>query len=407
MTESVMSIGEQLARARALVGISQEQLAERSGISVDVIRKLEQGVRSGARLATLRDLATALDMTLSALITPRRTVASIGSADAGSITRIREAVTSGGLDVLADLAEPTERPNLAGVAESAAQAWRLWQAGEYAALADSLPVLIADARYAARDLDGDDQAAAQGHLASAYEAAAGVAVMLGHDDLAWLAVERAIAAADRSGDRVAMASTQHWAAWILRRRGQYDDCVTVATRAAERHEPSLMRASEQELAVRGGLLVNASGAAARDGDLGRADDLLQIARGAAARVGADRADRWSVFGPRLVEQTAVVNATESGDLELAIVLAERVDANGGQLPPTWEARYLLGLAAAQAELGRDGDATATLTRAVAVASEWVRYYRLARDVATDLLARAGRRRSPDLEALGRHLQLTR
>lgn len=46
----------------------QEQLAERAGLSVDVIRKLEQGRRNSPRLSTLNALASALDTEPSHLV---------------------------------------------------------------------------------------------------------------------------------------------------------------------------------------------------------------------------------------------------------------------------------------------------------------------------------------------------
>ncbi len=68
---SIHSIGDQLGRLRSQRGLTQELLAERSGVSVDVIRKLEQGARTTARIKTLVDLASALDAKLSVLITPQ------------------------------------------------------------------------------------------------------------------------------------------------------------------------------------------------------------------------------------------------------------------------------------------------------------------------------------------------
>jgi transcriptional regulator with XRE-family HTH domain len=56
---SVYSIGDQLGRLRTQRGLTQEQLAERAGVSVDVIRKLEQGSRATARIKTLVELAGA------------------------------------------------------------------------------------------------------------------------------------------------------------------------------------------------------------------------------------------------------------------------------------------------------------------------------------------------------------
>ena len=43
-------IGESVGRYRRRAGFTQEQLAERAGVSVSVIRKLEQGGRDSASL---------------------------------------------------------------------------------------------------------------------------------------------------------------------------------------------------------------------------------------------------------------------------------------------------------------------------------------------------------------------
>jgi transcriptional regulator with XRE-family HTH domain len=400
---SVHSIGDQLGRLRTQRGLTQEQLAERAGVSVDVIRKLEQGSRSTARTKTLADLADALDANLSVLIVPRNTLAPLDEKDP-ALEAIRQAVTYGGVPGLDGPDEPAgdEETSLAAAAGTA---WRVWQRGDYSTAAAVLPTFVAEARHACRELDGDDQVDAFGHLATAYEVAAGVAIMLGMDDLAWLAAERAVTAGQRNGAPVVAASTRHWAAWILRRQGRYTESVSVATRAAEDHEPSLMRASVAELAVWGGLLVGASGAAARNDQPEQADELLSYARGAAGRLGSDHTDRWSVFGPRLVAHTAVTNAVEIGDFERALSLVPAVNATEGPLPPTWEARYLLGLAHAQVERGQDAEAVESLARAMRTAPEWVRYYRLARDVTLELWRRPVRRHNGRLAEVARHVGL--
>ncbi len=53
-------VGKRLARLRRERGLTQEELAERAGVSADIVRKLEQGARASARLATLAALARAL-----------------------------------------------------------------------------------------------------------------------------------------------------------------------------------------------------------------------------------------------------------------------------------------------------------------------------------------------------------
>jgi transcriptional regulator with XRE-family HTH domain len=63
-------VGDRLAALRGEAGLTQEALAERSGFSVDVIRKLEQHRKSEARLSTLRALAGALGVDVAALVGP-------------------------------------------------------------------------------------------------------------------------------------------------------------------------------------------------------------------------------------------------------------------------------------------------------------------------------------------------
>lgn len=58
-------IGRQIAALRHAGGLTQEQLAERAQVSVDVIRRLEQGQRRTARLATLHAIAAALGTQVS------------------------------------------------------------------------------------------------------------------------------------------------------------------------------------------------------------------------------------------------------------------------------------------------------------------------------------------------------
>jgi transcriptional regulator with XRE-family HTH domain len=63
-------VGECLARLRRESGLTQQQLADRSGVSRGLIRKLEQDVRTSARLPTLVALARALNVPVSALLDP-------------------------------------------------------------------------------------------------------------------------------------------------------------------------------------------------------------------------------------------------------------------------------------------------------------------------------------------------
>lgn len=62
-------VGRNAARLRAAAGLTQEQLAERSGFSQQYISKLEQG-RRNPTVVTLYELATALGVSHVELVRP-------------------------------------------------------------------------------------------------------------------------------------------------------------------------------------------------------------------------------------------------------------------------------------------------------------------------------------------------
>jgi transcriptional regulator with XRE-family HTH domain len=63
-----LAIGAQVAQLRRQVGLTQQQLADRCGLSSDLIRRLEQGARTSARLTTVVALARGLRVPVSALL---------------------------------------------------------------------------------------------------------------------------------------------------------------------------------------------------------------------------------------------------------------------------------------------------------------------------------------------------
>ena len=62
-------VGRNAARLRAAAGLTQEQLAERSGFSQQYLSRLEQG-RRNPTVVTLYELATALGVSHVELVRP-------------------------------------------------------------------------------------------------------------------------------------------------------------------------------------------------------------------------------------------------------------------------------------------------------------------------------------------------
>ena len=61
-------LAENLKRYRAKIGLSQDQLARKAGITYSTLTKLESGVNQNPKVKTLQQLAKALDVTLDDLM---------------------------------------------------------------------------------------------------------------------------------------------------------------------------------------------------------------------------------------------------------------------------------------------------------------------------------------------------
>lgn len=62
------TLADRLRRLRLAAGMSQAQLAERSGLSLRAVTDLEQGLRTDPRASTVQALARALGVTMESLL---------------------------------------------------------------------------------------------------------------------------------------------------------------------------------------------------------------------------------------------------------------------------------------------------------------------------------------------------
>ena len=399
MPAATAPIGANLVRARRARGLTQEELAARSGVSVDVIARLEQARKKGARWTTLTQLAHALGVDVATLLSPGRCLrGAVAGGAMEEIQGLRRAVA----DYHDLLGNPSPDLSNEGTVDDlergVAQTWRALHRGEVAGVVTVLPAMISDAR---RLIQGGPSAAAA--LSGCYLMAAGVAATLGQPDLAFLAVGRAADSA-RGVDSLD-AAVPISLSLVLIRQGRYMDAEQCAVLAAGRIEPTFSGGGPAQLAAFGNLMINASCAAARSGAHERADHHLAVARAAAARFPVDGHDRWCVFGPRAVAMCHVANAVERHDPDAALRYARDVPPpSGGSLPATWEAWFALCTAFAQAEAGHDSAALAGLVDARRIAPEWTKHHPLAETVVLTLLQRL-RRPCEELAHLAAYLNV--
>jgi transcriptional regulator with XRE-family HTH domain len=202
-----LTIGERVAWYRRRRGMSQEVLAGLVGRTVDWLSKAENNRIELDRLSVIKSLADALDVTLGDLLAEptlldwtadsgRRTVPALRSAlmNYRQLTPLLGVTTEG---------EPTPLDELRS---SVAEVWDAYQDSRYAFATRRLPLLLADALIAAQAYEGREREQAHELMAMTYQGAAMVLTKLGEADLAWIAADRGLAAAQQSGNAVVTGS---------------------------------------------------------------------------------------------------------------------------------------------------------------------------------------------------------
>ncbi|MCU7729617.1 helix-turn-helix domain-containing protein [Actinoplanes sp. KI2] len=359
----MFEIGQRIheLRTERVPRLTQQELAERAGVSVDVIQKLEQGRKATARIRTLSAIAVALDVDLSSLLSKPTHLETV-PVD-GGLLALRRALTP----VADALAEPAEPEDLRS---QISEAWSAYWSGDYDLLSAFLPGIIGGAR----SLPSRDP------FAEACQIAACTLVHLGHSDLSLVAADQGLAVVEDPLLRAAIVGTR---SWVLLNQARAADAAVIAIREADAMEPR-RRAPKAAISMWGNLLVTAATAAARSGDDDEAQDLLQVAHGAAARLGEDRNDYQTAFGVSQVVMQRVDVSVVAGDYVRAVDAARDMPANTG-LPLAARARHQTDLAHAHVALGHAAEAERILLNIERMAPRWIRYQIFPRAVVGELL----------------------
>ncbi|MFI5984367.1 helix-turn-helix domain-containing protein [Streptomyces sp. NPDC051555] len=384
-------LGDRMARLRRLADLTQEGLAERSGVSVDVIRKLEQRRKHSARLPTLHSLAKGLGVELTALLGDPPAVPSSGEADPPQLVAVRRAIMP---PLFSPPAEPTgvERLSLPLLRAELADGWTLYHAAEFGRLMDVLPGIIADARLLAAVGGADQRAAGQAALGKALQLGGHLAIRLGKTDLALAALERAYAAAGDSSDPLLAPMVSNSVAWAYQRQARLDDARNLAVHAADGVEREHAGTSEG-VRVWGGLLMSAATSYARSDDYDTANLMMRTAERAADRLATlpppVDGRLVSVFSRSSVRIERVRLAVQHERPEEALTLAKGIRLSA-DTPPSWRTWLLLDVARAYTDVGDAEGAVKALEALRRVAPAWMRHHTLAVAIVSDLWAGSAR-----------------
>jgi len=392
--------GERIAYHRKRLGLSQVEFAGLIGRSESWVSQVERGVRAVDRLSVLQTVASALGVPVTEL----------RDADADdemaaerpeAFEALRLALTGHPAinAVLGDQAQALTPERLDQLRELRGQVWQMVHASRYGELAPLITSVIPELEQAIRaDASAELIEAARDLLSDTYQAVSAMMAKVGETDAAWVAADRAAFVAEATRDPLAVAASLFRMAHAFLTLGQVGQAQAVASATITGLEQRAAREPTAEtLSLYGAFHLVLAIAAARDNDRAEAHKHLDRAADIAARLGEDRDDFGTEFGPTNVALHAVGVAVDLGDAGQALDLARGIEPE--RLSPERRARYSIDLAQAHAMRRQTGEALRCLELAEQLTPEQTRTHRAARAVARDLIQLSGSRPRPELREL--------
>lgn len=390
------TIGERLAQLRAAAGMTQTGLAARSGVSIEIIRKLEQGQRHTTSIPNLHKLAGALDVDAGALLSKP---AQLPAEDGSGAVAIRRTLTS--VDDLVDDQPDTEPLTTDEARAALTYGWGSYWSGRYDQLGVMLPDAIGRARATLRAVAADDRAEAADLAAQVLQLSACTLVHLGYLDIAHMALREALDHASAGSDPLRVHAIRGSVSWVLLVEGRFLEAGKVAASAAGQLDPN-GSSSLPEWTLYGSLLLSSATAAGRAGDRASALALVDEAGVAAEQTGY-RNDYELAFGEHQVAMQRVDVETVTENYASALTAAQKLPRNSS-LPLAARARHMSDKALAHVRLGHDDVAFQVLDEMADMAPSWAAYQEQPRSIYRELRERAAN--PPRLVELGRKLRVS-
>jgi transcriptional regulator with XRE-family HTH domain len=384
VTESPDSVafGARVARLRKLRGLSQTDLARAINRSESWVSQVERAQIKVDRMSVLQSLADALEVPLAEL---RGLPNADEVEDAGDATLdgIRLALT--GYPILGDLfggaAEDARTSD--DLAELVTGIWDLAHASQFEEIGERLariiPVLERRARSSGAEPHDHEL------LAQVYQVTAAVLARQDERAAAWVASDRAIAAAARSGQPLEVVAGTFRLAHTLLRVEHIRQAEHAASEAIRALQPLADKGAltVEGKSLYGALLLVLAVISSREGNRSATHGYLDRAREVATDVGPGRNDFGTEFGPINVEVHAVTTAVDLGDAGMALSIADDLDAS--DLSPERQARLDLDKARAYAQRRQVGEAVAALRAAEKLTPEYIQTHPLVRQTIRELM----------------------
>lgn len=407
MAERSVTLGEKVRELRRERGVDQRGLADVVKRSVSWVSQVERGEITVGDVGMLQRLALALS------VPSRELIELVLGEEAGQLERQRPYVEvlrialAGHPAPLAALGmgpKPKGRPDIVRLEGQVRHAWDLVHASSYEELGPLLAGVIPDLEIASRRPEEDDAVRVLAALADAYQVAAAMLVKVGDTGAGWIAADRAISVGERCGDRCLVMAGQ------LRMGHSFVDshedglAVHVLRQAVQVSKTLAVEVEPGLVSLTGACALLLGVLEARRGNADEARRHLRVAAGLARRLGGDRNDYGTEFGPTNVSLHRVAVEVELGNAAEALRLAQKVDAS--KLSAERRSRFLVDVARAQAQRRDVAAAVGALTEAELTAPGEVADSRRVRDLLADLEHLSKGRQIPGLRPLRRRASHT-
>lgn len=391
--------GQQLARARRRRGLSQVVLAGLIGRSESWLSQVERGARSIDSHSVLTQLTEILGVSLDDLAVDE---SGGGMRRYEAAAPIRDAMTSYETlpSLLARTSLEAQFADLTWLSNELRAVNRLYQAAHYDTAGQRLPHLIKAAEHAAHSTPAKRRRVAHTLRALVYQSVAMILNRVGEAELAWMAADRSLAAAQDADNPLLAAASAYRLGYVFVRMRKPEKAKSLALSSAAALGQTSDRRDPQRLSLVGGLHLVGVTAAARQFDRAEVDASLKQARRIAVALGGDYNHFWTAFGPTNVRIHELSAAVTFGDPRHAIDIGESL--NVSRLAPGLRGRRAqvgLDLARAYGQQRKDAAAVNTLLEAEHISPELVRYDPRTHDLLTVLIKREHRASTLQLRGL--------
>jgi transcriptional regulator with XRE-family HTH domain len=388
------AFGQRVQKFRKERGRTQAEFAAALGRTSSWLSQVERGVQPVQRMDLLQQIADELGVSVQQL-RPSAPAEAGGTSQtpaplslSNDLDETRRLLSGHpALDTLlaSQNAAPQVRP-VDALRRDVDDLWDLTHAGQLAQVSTLTVDLLPELERAVRTAGIEDQAQLYLLLSRAYQALSAAFVRQDEADAAWVAADRAIFAAERSGDPLHVCASVYrmvHAFVRLRALGQAEHAAQTAIQALEEQDAR----SSEALSVLGSLHLSLALVRARASARTEAKDEIAKARAIAEQLGENRNDFNLEFGPVNVEIQAVSTAVDLGDAGEALDIGMSISPEG--LSPERQGRLLMDLGRAHAQRRHGGEALDCLLRAETIAPEIIQTHQAARAAIRELVLVAG------------------